>query len=96
MEIYLPHNLEILREAGGKTQAETASLLGLKRSTYVNYEKGGNQPSLEILLKIGQLYGVSIEALASEKLDKGNLNQKEEDKFSNKTDHEIDSFRYVL
>ncbi len=82
MQIHLPHNLEILRDFHNKTQAETASSLGLKRSTYVNYEKGGNEPSLDVLLKIANLYGLNIEQLLTEKLEKGNLNEKTKNKFS--------------
>ncbi len=68
MKNLLSNNLKALREAKGYTQTEAAALLGLKRPTYVNYEKGGNEPGNETLLLISRHYGVSIDALLSEKL----------------------------
>lgn len=52
MENYFKTNLVFLREKKGETQLETATALGLTRSTYANYEVGANLPKADILQKI--------------------------------------------
>ena len=42
------------------TQTESAKALGIAKSTYVNYEKGRTQPSLEMAEKIANLFGFEL------------------------------------
>ena len=56
-------NLAHLRGAKGETQTETATALGINRSTYANYEVANNIPKWDILLKLTAHFKVSFETL---------------------------------
>lgn len=49
---------------GNKTQAEVAEKLHISRTAYAGYESGRNEPDLKTLVKIADLYGVSLDYLA--------------------------------
>lgn len=55
----LPEILKEKRNAVGYTQSETADLLFITRSTYNHYEKGERTPSVEVLVRIAQLYNMN-------------------------------------
>lgn len=60
----LGKRLEILRENKGWTKSLVARKLGIKTvSTYANWEYGIRQPDNEMLVKIANLYSVSIDYL---------------------------------
>lgn len=69
-----------LREKKGISMKETARLLNLPYTTYVNYEKGLREPTSEILIQIADFFHVSIDYLLgrnetpalSDKLQRGN------------------------
>ncbi len=44
-------------------QAEFARMLGVSQSQYSKYERGESEPSLEILVKLGQRFGKSLDWL---------------------------------
>ncbi len=60
-------NLIYYRRKKGLTQQEVADKLNLNRSTYTKYETSVSEPSLEILLKIANIFDVE----PSELLDQG-------------------------
>ncbi|MFC5775123.1 helix-turn-helix domain-containing protein [Ectobacillus antri] len=56
--------LQQLRERKGWSKTFVAKKIGLKNmATYANYEYGKRQPDHEILVKIAELYEVSIDYL---------------------------------
>jgi len=57
--------LKSLRQKEGITQAEAAERLGVSLSSYQKYErdKGSIMPSLDVLMKIADLYKVTIDYL---------------------------------
>lgn len=55
--------IKLLREAKGLNMRETARLLGMPYTTYVNYEKGLREPTSEMLIQIADFFGVSIDYL---------------------------------
>jgi repressor LexA len=57
------HVLKELRKQKGMRQADIAQKLGVGRTTYVKYENGDNEPSFEMLNKLSDLFGVSIDYL---------------------------------
>lgn len=72
------NNLTFLRERKGEKQSETASILGLTRSTYANYETGANIPKADILLKIIGHFGVSFEEIMNRDLSDVHLNPEQD------------------
>lgn len=60
----LTSRLYELRTRANKTQGEIAKEIGVARTTYACYESGQNEPDLKTLLKIAELYKVSLDYLA--------------------------------
>jgi len=52
-----------LRIKAGNTQTETGKQLGIPQPTYAGYETGRNEPDIETLVKIADLYHVSMDYL---------------------------------
>jgi transcriptional regulator with XRE-family HTH domain/signal peptidase I len=69
-------NILYLRESKGETQTQTASALGLTRSTLTNYENGYNEPKMDVLCRIIEHYGISFENLMFTDLSNVHLNEK--------------------
>ncbi|HHV56837.1 MAG TPA: helix-turn-helix transcriptional regulator [Firmicutes bacterium] len=55
--------LKKLRQRMGLRQDDVARMVGVERSTVANWERGAKQPSLETLVKLGQLFGISLDEL---------------------------------
>lgn len=60
-----------LRIKSGRTQKETAQLLGFGNVTYYGYEKGKRQPDIETLKKIADYYEVSLDYLCEHETKNG-------------------------
>ena len=58
--------LKLLREANNFTQENVSDYLGIKRSTYSNYETGDREAPWEVLEKLANLYGCDQYDLESE------------------------------
>jgi DNA-binding XRE family transcriptional regulator len=58
--------LRELRNARGETQAQVASAVNTKRSTYAHIEIGRMRPSLTLALAISSHFGTSVEKLFSQ------------------------------
>lgn len=56
-------SLKQLRQRMGLRQDDVAKMVGVERSTVANWERGAKQPSLETLVKLSQLFGVSLDEL---------------------------------
>ena len=55
--------LAMLRKEHGYTQEQLSDFLDLTRSAISNYELGLNEPSLDTMVAIADLYGVSLDWL---------------------------------
>ena len=55
--------LKELRKNKGITQQEIAEKLGINNVTYYGYEKERTEPNLQMLIKIADYYGVSLDYL---------------------------------
>lgn len=64
----LARNLWFLRRCRSLTHKEVAAALYLERSAYSRYEEGEFQPPYETLLRLAELYGVTVQALLTEEL----------------------------
>lgn len=56
-------NLKTIRKQNEKTQIEIAKYLNIDQTTYSGYETGKSNPSLEILIKLADLYKISLDYL---------------------------------
>jgi transcriptional regulator with XRE-family HTH domain len=59
----LNEKLRNLRLEVGKQQNQVADEIGIKRTTYSNYEKGIREPNAETLILISRYFGVTVDYL---------------------------------
>jgi transcriptional regulator with XRE-family HTH domain len=69
MNNIIGNNLKKLREANRFSQEQVASFLGIKRSTYSNYECGNREATVEVLEKASDLFGCELHLLFEENVD---------------------------
>lgn len=55
--------LKILREQKKKSQTEMAEILHISRQAYNFYENGQREPKIDMLLKMADYFGVSVDYL---------------------------------
>ncbi len=55
--------LRTLRNAKGVTQQQAADEIGIAKTTYIGYEKGDREPTLSVLKKMAQMFGMTLSEL---------------------------------
>mgnify|MGYP002713279769 CR=1 FL=1 len=60
----LGSKIKQLRQARGWTQEELASQIGVKQKQISSYERGTSNPTTDVLIKIAQVFEVSLDYLA--------------------------------
>lgn len=60
-------NLIELRKLNHLTQRQVASVLGIAQASYIRYENGTSEPTLKNLVKLADLFDVSIDFLCGRK-----------------------------
>ncbi len=55
--------LRALREKSGMTQLQVANRIGVSKTMISAYETSGKAPSVEMLIRLSRLFGVSIDYL---------------------------------
>lgn len=56
--------LKTLREARGLTQLQVAKRIGVSKAMISAYETASKAPSIEVLIRLSRLFGVSVDYLA--------------------------------
>ena len=64
MYLYDLYKIRALREDNDLTQKEVYTRLNIPKNTYIRYETGEVIPPFNIMIKIADLYGVSLDYLA--------------------------------
>ena len=64
-------NLKSVRESMGMTQQELADRIGMRRETILHLENNRYNPSLEMALKIAQVFNLKVEYLWKKGSEKG-------------------------
>lgn len=64
-EVFLSHNLKRLRKLHHHSQQYVADRVGIDRNTYRGYEQGKRYAPSWVIVKLAELYGVSVETLYS-------------------------------
>lgn len=59
----LANNLKELRERAKLNQQNIADVIGVKRSSYAYYETGKSSPKIDALIKIANLYNISVDEI---------------------------------
>lgn len=60
--------IRLLREKNNLPQIYVANIIGVSRQMYIKYENGDVEPSLSVVKKLCNLYGVSYETIIDNKL----------------------------
>lgn len=68
--IFLKENMQYLRKNQGITQNGLAGLLETKRSLIGSYEEGRGVPKLEMIKRMADIFGVSLDDLLSKDISK--------------------------
>lgn len=71
--IQLVENLYRLRKAYHYTQQEISDLLNISRQAYSNYETSKRTPDLDSLMRLADIYGVSLDQLVNHPCTKDGL-----------------------
>lgn len=71
--IQLVKNLYRLRKAHHYTQQEISDLLNISRQAYSNYETSKRTPDLDSLMRLADIYGVSLDQLVNHPCTKDGL-----------------------
>ena len=58
-------NLRLYRERHDLSQKEWSDRLGISERTLQRYESGESEPTVSVLLKLSQIYDISIDVLLS-------------------------------
>ena len=66
MQIF-QERLKETRLTSGFTQRQVADTLGIAQPSYIRYENGSSEPSLENLSKLADLFDVSVDFLLGRK-----------------------------
>lgn len=61
--VLLGNKIKELRIKSRFTQSELAERLGVTKSSIASYENDSRQPSYEVLIKISQVFNVSVDSL---------------------------------
>ena len=59
----LGHNLKIYRTKNNNSQVDIANILKVTKQTVSNWEKGKRLPDINILIKLANLYNVTLDTL---------------------------------
>ena len=64
MNTMLAKRLKELRKESKRTQDNVASVIGIGRTTYSEYERGGIAPPADKIFRLAELFGVPVDYLA--------------------------------
>ena len=68
------NRLKEIRKQKGLTQTEVAQKLNIQKQTYQNYELGKREPSIDMLIKLANLFHTSVDNLIRVNKDEINKN----------------------
>lgn len=70
----LGERIKLLRKDQGITQDQLAEYINVSRSSVKGYENDGVEPSLNVLIKLADVFNVSLDYLLCRTEEKYNLN----------------------
>jgi transcriptional regulator with XRE-family HTH domain len=81
----IANNIVFLRKKKGLTQAQLGEILGVTGSQITNYEKSKSFPTVDVVLRLAELFGVSLDSLFYGEL-KDKLDLSDDDNNTNEKD----------
>lgn len=67
--IQLSKNLTTLRKSFSYTQLDVSKMLNISRQAYTNYEKNHRSPDIDTLIRISNIYNVSLDTLINSNIN---------------------------
>ena len=61
--IRIENKLHFFRELHEMTQQDVADALSVSRSTYASYESGRRMPAIDVLMRLADLYAITLDEL---------------------------------
>lgn len=61
--IRIENKLHFFRELHEMTQQDVATALSVSRSTYASYESGRRMPAIDVLMRLADLYAITLDEL---------------------------------
>lgn len=80
--LQLANNLKKYREANGYTQDYVSMKLNISRQAYSNYERGKRNPDVDLLVKLSNLYDITLNQLILIPFSQRNLQIKERNSYT--------------
>ena len=75
--------LKMIRGEANMKQKEFAELLGIATTTYSGYESGKHEPNIDFLIKIADMYNLSLDYVVGRSVNKGGIADDEVNQFLN-------------
>ena len=92
MHNYFTNNLKELRKIYNLTQKEMSIKLDVQQGSYANYENGKREPNYDVLIKISNIFNVSIDDLLLSNIYEKDINKISLSNYSIKNLISIDKF----
>ena len=68
--MYISKNIKFLRKASGLNQTDLGEKVGKTKEAISTYERGKNEPSIEIVFSLARLFDVAVEDLVLRDIEK--------------------------
>ena len=75
--------LKMIRGEANMKQKEFAEQLGIATTTYSGYESGKHEPNIDFLIKIADMYNLSLDYVVGRSVNKGGIADDEVNQFLN-------------
>ena len=85
--VQLVENLRRLREEHNYTQLQVSSRLNISRQAYSNYETGKRVPDLDTLIRLADIYQVTLEQLLTQVCSKKQCGRRKQRSLCSGNDH---------
>lgn len=92
--LQLTSNLRKYRKAYGYTQDRLSKRLNITRQTYSNYERSNRVPDLDLLIKLCDIYSITLEQLVLQPFNQ-NYVIREEPSYTSAVDSKTNDMLYI-
>lgn len=94
--MYFPNNINYLRKGKGLSQKELGDFIGKTKAAISSYENGESTPTFENLLKLSEIFSVSLDDLVFKDLKKEGVPTANEQQLSYGDEQRTERFVQLL